>query len=97
MPVFKYHGRPCIVTGEQGRKFRQGRRWVRYVAVFLDYLDGQNPTAQTVGQGTFKAATVLRGAEGAYWNRVAELKKLGMDLAEARRHAMQEAQNLKVE
>lgn len=36
--VFLYQGRPCIVTGEQGRKFRQGRRWVKWVAVLLDYL-----------------------------------------------------------
>lgn len=91
MPVFSYHGRPCIVTGEQQRKFRQGRRWVKYVAVFVDYLDDANPKAQAVGQGTFKAAKVLHGAEGDYWKRVADLnKRCNVPLDQARKQALNE-------
>lgn len=95
--VFSYRGRPCIVTGEQRRKFRQGRRWVRYVALFLDYLDGGHPATDTVGQGTFKAAKAIRGVQGAYWKRMAELKAQGMPLDEARRHVAMEAEGLRVE
>ncbi len=95
--VFSYHGRPCIVTGEQGRRFRQGKRWVKWVAVLVEYLDDQNPRAEATGQGAFKAAKVIRGPQGAYWSRVLELRRGGMDLAEAKRHAMSEAANLLVE
>jgi hypothetical protein len=97
MSVFSFHGRPCIVTGEQGRRFRQGRRWIKWVACLIEYLDDRNPRAEAVGQGAFKTAKVIRGPQAAYWKRVLELRANGMRLDEARRHAMAEAGTLVVE
>lgn len=89
-PVFSYRGRPCFVAGEKRRQFFQGRRRLKWVDMSLTYLDGNNPATNHVSQGRFRAAKPIRGPEGDYWQRVADLHQGGMNLHEARRVAMRD-------
>jgi len=91
--VFSWKGRPCVVTGERRENIygRGGRHRIgSYIAVTLDFIDGQEPTKGLVGKQSFAKAKQLRGAELMTWQRAAELIEEGMDAARARRQAMDE-------